>query len=38
LQRPGKRDPRFYFTSRNHLGAVNVKILGIPVPVAKNSG
>jgi gluconolactonase len=27
-----------YFTSRNHLGAVNVKIPGIPVPVAKNSG
>ena len=26
-----------YFTSRNHLGAVNVKIPGIPVPVAKNS-
>jgi len=24
-----------YFTSRNHLGAVNVKIRGIPVPVAK---
>ena len=24
-----------YFTSRNHLGAVNVKIAGIPVPVAK---
>jgi gluconolactonase len=24
-----------YFTSRNHLGAVNVKIPGIPVPVAK---
>ena len=21
-----------YFTSRNHLGAVNVKIAGIPVP------
>ena len=27
-----------YFTSRKHLGAVNVKIPGIPVPVAKNSG
>jgi gluconolactonase len=27
-----------YFTSRNLLGAVNVKIPGIPVPVAKNSG
>ena len=27
-----------YFTSRNHLGAVNVKIPGIPVPVAKNGG
>src|SRR5437899_1420573 len=25
----------FYFTSRNHLGSVNVKIPGIPVPVAK---
>lgn len=25
-----------YFTSRNHLGAVNVKIAGIPVPVGKN--
>jgi gluconolactonase len=24
-----------YFTSRNHLGAVNVKIPGVPVPVAK---
>ena len=24
-----------YFTSRNHLGAVNVKIAGIPVPPAK---
>src|SRR5262249_57590665 len=24
-----------YFTSRNHLGSVNVKIPGIPVPVAK---
>jgi gluconolactonase len=24
-----------YFTSRNHLGAVKVKIAGIPVPVAK---
>jgi gluconolactonase len=24
-----------YFTSRNHLGAVNVKIPGIPVPVTK---
>jgi gluconolactonase len=24
-----------YFTSRNHLGAVNVKIPGIPVPTAK---
>jgi gluconolactonase len=24
-----------YFTSRNHLGSVNVKIAGIPVPVAK---
>ena len=24
-----------YFTSRNHLGAVDVKITGIPVPVAK---
>jgi gluconolactonase len=24
-----------YFTSRNHLGAVNVKIAGIPVPAAK---
>jgi gluconolactonase len=24
-----------YFTSRNHLGAVNVKIPGIPVPVGK---
>jgi len=24
-----------YFTSRNHLGAVNVKIAGIPVPVGK---
>ena len=24
-----------YFTSRNHLGAVNIKIPGIPVPVAK---
>jgi gluconolactonase len=25
-----------YFTSRNHLGSVKVKIPGIPVPVAKN--
>jgi gluconolactonase len=25
-----------YFTSRNHLGAVKVKIPGIPVPVAKS--
>jgi gluconolactonase len=24
-----------YFTSRNHLGCVNVKIPGIPVPVPK---
>jgi gluconolactonase len=24
-----------YFTSRNHLGSVNVKIPGVPVPVAK---
>jgi gluconolactonase len=24
-----------YFTSRNHLGAVNIKIPGIPVPVTK---
>ena len=24
-----------YFTSRNHLGAIRVKITGIPVPVAK---
>jgi len=24
-----------YFTSRNHLGAVNVKIPGVPVPVTK---
>ena len=24
-----------YFTSRNHLGAVTVKIAGIPVPVQK---
>ena len=24
-----------YFTSRNHLGSVNVKIAGIPVPVAE---
>ncbi|MGH7046201.1 MAG: SMP-30/gluconolactonase/LRE family protein [Stellaceae bacterium] len=24
-----------YFTSRNHLGAVNVKIAGVPVPVGK---
>jgi sugar lactone lactonase YvrE len=24
-----------YFTSRNHLGAVNVKIPGIPVPITK---
>jgi gluconolactonase len=24
-----------YFTSRNHLGAVNVKVSGIPVPIAK---
>jgi gluconolactonase len=24
-----------YFTGRNHLGAVNVKISGIPVPVTK---
>jgi sugar lactone lactonase YvrE len=24
-----------YFTSRNHLGAVNVKIPGIPVPAGK---
>ena len=24
-----------YFTSRNHLGSVNVKIAGIPVPVQK---
>jgi gluconolactonase len=24
-----------YFTSRNHLGAVNVKIAGLPVPAAK---
>jgi len=24
-----------YFTSRNHLGAVNVKLPGIPVPVGK---
>ena len=24
-----------YFTSRNHLGAVNVKIPGIPVPTQK---
>jgi len=26
-----------YFTSRNHLGAVNVKIPGIPVPTEKKS-
>src|ERR671914_2565088 len=26
-----------YFTSRNHLGAVNVKIPGIPVPARKKS-
>jgi gluconolactonase len=26
-----------YFTSRNHLGAVHLKIAGIPVPVAKKS-
>jgi sugar lactone lactonase YvrE len=24
-----------YFTSRNHLGAVNVKIPGLPVPTPK---
>ena len=24
-----------YFTSRNHLGAVNVKIPGVPVPPQK---
>jgi sugar lactone lactonase YvrE len=24
-----------YFTGRNHLGAVNVKIAGIPVPTPK---
>jgi len=24
-----------YFTSRNHLGAVDLKIAGIPVPVGK---
>ena len=24
-----------YFTSRNHLGSVNVKIPGIPVPTPK---
>jgi hypothetical protein len=24
-----------YFTSRNHLGSVNVKIAGIPVPAQK---
>ena len=24
-----------YFTSRSHLGSANVKISGIPVPVAK---
>ena len=26
-----------YFTSRTHLGSVNVKISGLPVPAAKNS-
>jgi sugar lactone lactonase YvrE len=26
-----------YFTSRTHLGAVNVKIAGIPVPTPKKS-
>ena len=26
-----------YFTSRTHLGAVNVKLAGIPVPAAKKS-
>jgi gluconolactonase len=26
-----------YFTSRNHLGSVGVKIPGIPVPAAKRS-
>jgi hypothetical protein len=26
-----------YFTSRNHLGAVTVKIPGIPVPVQKKT-
>jgi hypothetical protein len=35
---PGVRRCRLetlYFTSRNHLGAVNVKIPGIPVPTAQ---
>jgi hypothetical protein len=27
-----------YFTSRTHLGSVNVKISGLPVPAAKKSG
>ncbi len=27
-----------YFTSRTHLGSVNVKIAGIPVPTSKKSG
>jgi sugar lactone lactonase YvrE len=26
-----------YFTSRNHLGCVNVKIAGLPVPAQKRS-
>ena len=38
LNRPNdvvvKSDGCIYFTSRNHLGAVGVKIAGIPVPVA----
>jgi hypothetical protein len=27
-----------YFTSRNHLGSVAVKVPGIPVPVGKQGG
>jgi hypothetical protein len=40
LERPATGDierdwKTLYFTSRGHLGSVNVKIPGIPVPVAK---
>jgi sugar lactone lactonase YvrE len=27
-----------YFTSRSHLGAVNLKVAGLPVPVGKKQG